>query len=526
MSLRNDPALLSVAGMMVGTVALRTRINSTDRFAAVLDEVRRVDLEAMANADVSFDDVVAKVDPPRRMNEHPLFTVMLAYRRALELPQIDGITVFDIDNSGASTGYDLTWDLVDTGDSLTIRLLYATDKFRESTAELFMQRVRRIAESVTAEPEIVIGEIELLSGLERSALTAANPRHVEPLTIADIFERALRQAPDGVALEENGRRWTYRDLHEESSHWTRELVVRGIGPDDVVAVALGRGHLWDRCVVGSSACRRSMAVARSGAADSAPADDGRGMRFGCRFDSGRCIREFARVRRVGGDGRIPHCWWRCRGIGNTGSPRQPRLRHLHVGFHGKTQGRGGFTPRNHERLHRTRRDRRARSWPPSPAIGVVDLRRVGDRDPSRGCRVWNADSDSRLRLRGRRTHESADSRRRNTSDRDADGPCDSRSGCSATVDRRIDGGAALCAPCVGVVTPTSHRQRIRTDRINDRGIDFRTDHWTRTSLSALQSLVRRHLFSIRGSDRFRMALRENCSSPVRMWHGGTSPPRL
>lgn len=257
-SLRNDPALLSVAGMMVGTVALRTRINSTDRFAAVLDEVRRVDLEAMANADVSFDDVVAKVDPPRRMNEHPLFTVMLAYRRALELPQIDGITVFDIDNSGASTGYDLTWDLVDTGDSLTIRLLYATDKFRESTAELFMQRVRRIAESVTAEPEIVIGgEIELLSGLERSALTAANPRHVEPLTIADIFERALRQAPDGVALEENGRRWTYRDLHEESSHWTRELVVRGIGPDDVVAVALGRGHLWIVAL---------WAVARAGAA--------------------------------------------------------------------------------------------------------------------------------------------------------------------------------------------------------------------------------------------------------------------
>ncbi|WP_407817295.1 AMP-binding protein, partial [Staphylococcus aureus] len=85
----------------------------------------------------------------------------------------------------------------------------------------------------------------------------ANPRHVEPLTIADIFERALRQAPDGVALEENGRRWTYRDLHEESSHWTRELVVRGIGPDDVVAVALGRGHLWIVAL---------WAVARAGAA--------------------------------------------------------------------------------------------------------------------------------------------------------------------------------------------------------------------------------------------------------------------
>ncbi|MFD6516679.1 amino acid adenylation domain-containing protein [Rhodococcus sp. NPDC060176] len=256
-SLRNDPALLNVAGMMVGTVALRTRINSADHFTAVLDEVRRVDLEAMANADVSFDDVVAKVDPPRRMNEHPLFTVMLAYRRALELPQIDGVSVFDLDIAGASTGYDLTWDLVDAGDSLTIRLLYATDKFRKSTAELFMQRVTRIAESVTAEPEIVVGEIELLSGFERSALTVANPRNVDPLTIADIFERALRQAPDAVALEENGRLWTYRDLHEASSHWTRELVGRGIGPDDVVAVALGRGHLWIVAL---------WAVARAGAA--------------------------------------------------------------------------------------------------------------------------------------------------------------------------------------------------------------------------------------------------------------------
>ena len=133
-SLRNDPALLSVAGMMVGycRIAHEDQLHRSLRCCSGRGSPCPI-WKQWANADVSFDDVVAKVDPPRRMNEHPLFTVMLAYRRALELPQIDGITVFDIDNSGASTGYDLTWDLVDTGDSLTIRLLYATDKFREST---------------------------------------------------------------------------------------------------------------------------------------------------------------------------------------------------------------------------------------------------------------------------------------------------------------------------------------------------------------------------------------------------------
>ena len=48
--------------------------------------------------------------------------------------------------------------------------------------------------------------------------------------------------------------------------------------------------------------------------------------------------------------------------------------------------------------------------------------------------------------------------------------------------------------------PTSHRQRY-TDRPNQRSRHrFPHGSLTRTSLSALQSLVRRHLFSIRGSD--------------------------
>src|SRR3546814_19142150 len=56
-SLRHDPALLSVAGMMVGTAALRTRLNTPDGSAVVLDEVGLVVLVAIATADVPFTDV-------------------------------------------------------------------------------------------------------------------------------------------------------------------------------------------------------------------------------------------------------------------------------------------------------------------------------------------------------------------------------------------------------------------------------------------------------------------------------------
>ena len=84
------------------------------------------------------------------------------------------------------------------------------------------------------------------------------------------------------------------------------------------------------------------------------------------------------------------------------------------------------------------------------------------------------------------------------------------------------GEPPLCAPCVGVVTPDiASVNGYGTDRINDRGHRFPHGSLTRTSLSALQSLVRRHLFL---DQRLRPVpdgvAGETVSSPVRMWARG------
>ena len=124
-SLRNSPDLLGMVGMMVGTVALRTTIDQRMPFSELLDHVRDVDLGAMAHADVSFDDVVARIAPPRRTNEQPLFTVMLAYQRTNTLHDVPGITPLRQSETQApgeervAADYDLTWDITDLGDALT-----------------------------------------------------------------------------------------------------------------------------------------------------------------------------------------------------------------------------------------------------------------------------------------------------------------------------------------------------------------------------------------------------------------------
>ena len=262
-SLRNSPDLLGMVGMMVGTVALRTTIDQRMPFSELLDHVRDVDLGAMAHADVSFDDVVARIAPPRRTNEQPLFTVMLAYQRTNTLHDVPGITPLRQSETQApgeervAADYDLTWDITDLGDALRVRLLYATDLFECTTAELLTQRFARILTHIVAHPHTAVGDIDLLTAIERASLPHQGRHSVPPRSLADMFEHAATNAPESVALEVDGRHTTYRELFNQSTHCAQELVDRGIGPDDVVAIATGRGQPWLVAL---------WAVARAGAA--------------------------------------------------------------------------------------------------------------------------------------------------------------------------------------------------------------------------------------------------------------------
>ncbi|OYD71832.1 non-ribosomal peptide synthetase [Rhodococcus sp. OK302] len=260
-SVRNDPALRETVGMMVGTVALRTAVKPGDSFTAVLDEVRRVDLGALANADVSFDQVVARVSPPRRDNVHPLFTTMLAYRRG-SATTIPGFAAAEFE--GAGTGlksvaaeYDLTWDFSDTGESMALRLIFATDIFEAATAEALVRRLFRLLDAVVVEPYSLVGDIDLLESDERRDLVRCNPNLTEPKTFGQILEAAAARVPEACAVEIGDELWTYRDLFEASTRLADHLVTRGIGPDDVVAVATARSYYWIVAV---------WAVARAGAA--------------------------------------------------------------------------------------------------------------------------------------------------------------------------------------------------------------------------------------------------------------------
>ncbi|WP_268960748.1 non-ribosomal peptide synthetase, partial [Rhodococcus sp. T7] len=262
---RGEQALDDVIGMFVNTLVLRTRVVPGGSFADLLAGVREGDLGAFGHADVPFERLVEVLNPERSTSRHPLFQVALAFENlggsSFELP---GLTVSAVEFDTHVAKFDLSVTLREnlSADSAAAGLVgqftYATDLFDESTVVSFVDRFVRVLEAVVADPGVLVGDIEVLSGDERAVLTHVHGGGVMPVRLLpDVLAAGVGVDPDAVAVRVGGRSVSYRELDERSSRLARLLIGRGVGPESVVALAFPRSFEMVLAV---------WAVAKSGAA--------------------------------------------------------------------------------------------------------------------------------------------------------------------------------------------------------------------------------------------------------------------
>ncbi|WP_143064681.1 AMP-binding protein, partial [Streptomyces colonosanans] len=96
---------------------------------------------------------------------------------------------------------------------------------------------------VVADPERPIGAIDVLSPEERQQVLVdsndtAVPVSGDPLPAA--FAAQVRATPDAVALVAGETQLTYRELNRRANRFAHELIGRGVGPEQVVALVLPR----------------------------------------------------------------------------------------------------------------------------------------------------------------------------------------------------------------------------------------------------------------------------------------------
>ncbi|WP_437079543.1 amino acid adenylation domain-containing protein [Streptomyces sp. enrichment culture] len=104
------------------------------------------------------------------------------------------------------------------------------------------RRLLTALRAVTAtDPSRPIGRIDLLSPQERAAvLPAAVAAVPSRVTLPELFEARVAAAPGAAAVVWDGSTLSYGELNERANRLAHELAGRGVGPEDVVALALPR----------------------------------------------------------------------------------------------------------------------------------------------------------------------------------------------------------------------------------------------------------------------------------------------
>ncbi|MFZ2528974.1 MAG: amino acid adenylation domain-containing protein [Rhodococcus sp. (in: high G+C Gram-positive bacteria)] len=251
---RGDAALDEVIGMFVNPLVLRTRVDSGESFRELLQRVRRIDIGAFGNADVSFERLVEILNPERSQARHPLFQVSLAFQN-MEIPTLElpGLTVTGVDFDYDLAKFDLQFTFSEHVDDsaersgLDVEIAYATDLYDRGSVRDMQVGLLRLLHDITTDDSVAVGDLELLSAPERTTILerwsgtdATDGPFSDDATIVSLFERRVAETPDAVAIVSGTDRPTYRELSGRVNRIARELISAGVGPGVRVAVVLPR----------------------------------------------------------------------------------------------------------------------------------------------------------------------------------------------------------------------------------------------------------------------------------------------
>nr|WP_241258849.1 amino acid adenylation domain-containing protein [Rhodococcus aetherivorans] len=251
---RGEAELDDLVGMFVNTLVLRTPVVADESFTELLSRVREADLAAFGHAEVPFERLVEELDIERSTARNPLFQVALVFQNTPRTSfELGDLRVAGLDPEDSVSRFDLQFTVVEKvgpqggAAGLDVALTYATDLFDESTVASFAQRLVRVVDSVTAEPSVAIGDVDVLGADERAALlavpvlgTTAPRGPAWTSTLPNLLAEAVAKNPNGVAVRCEGRELTYCELDERSSRLARVLLDRGVGASDLVAIAIPR----------------------------------------------------------------------------------------------------------------------------------------------------------------------------------------------------------------------------------------------------------------------------------------------
>ncbi|GAX34041.1 non-ribosomal peptide synthetase [Nodularia sp. NIES-3585] len=246
---RNHQELEGLIGFFVNTLVMRTRLEANPSFSDLLIQVRSVCMDAYANQEVPFEQIVEALQIERSLSHSPLFQVMFALQNTpmeqLQTPEL-AISPLNLDNVNAK--FDLTLQMWETnteqGNSLEGFWQYNTDLFDQERIARMTGHFQTLLAGIVANPQAAVGTLPFLTEGERHQLLVEwNDTHIpypDTQSIHELFEEQVEKTPDAVAVVYEDESLTYRELNERANQLAHYLQTLGVKTEVLVGICVER----------------------------------------------------------------------------------------------------------------------------------------------------------------------------------------------------------------------------------------------------------------------------------------------
>ena len=239
---RADKVLDDVVGMFVNTVLVRVRPLSRLSVSALIGEVRGEFAAVLARSETPFDVVIDELAPHRSLSHTPIYQVGVTWQHGHPAMAVDDAPVQVRAVRVPAAKSDLSVSFVqstrDGAQHIDAEFSYATDIFERESVQRLTGFLFEVLDGMLADPTRSVGSLDIVDAGNRD--TVPRPAPVDPQTFAAIIEAGTaRGLPTALAMD-GEYRTRYADLIARTNQFSRELIARGVGPGDIVAISIPR----------------------------------------------------------------------------------------------------------------------------------------------------------------------------------------------------------------------------------------------------------------------------------------------
>ncbi|WDE02532.1 non-ribosomal peptide synthetase [Thalassomonas actiniarum] len=242
---RSRSELEPLVGFFVNTLVMRLDVAGEQAFDGFLKQVREAALEAYANQEVSFEQLVEELKPRRNLSYSPLFQVMFSMQNTPAVtPDLTGLEVSEISGAQVVSKYDLTLEVSESGTGLEACFEYNSDLFDRDTIKRLAGHYSNLLQSILTAPQQALARLAILDQEEEDCLLKRwnhTRRPIDgPLTIQGMFEKQAGKTPNAVAVKCGADSLSYRELNQRSQQLAQRLRALGLAEGSLAAVCLPR----------------------------------------------------------------------------------------------------------------------------------------------------------------------------------------------------------------------------------------------------------------------------------------------